>query len=85
MKRLIIYSILIVVGITLVGCSSTAKEIRMKSLSERTDVFSEIKEEGVIPEGFADLIIKASIKTHLEGYYIGESKNHFTVSQNIPF
>jgi hypothetical protein len=71
MKRLFIYFMLVVLGTTLTGCGTASKQIRMKSHSERTDVF---KGEGVIPKWFADLVIRASIKTHLEGYYILESK-----------
>jgi len=62
----------LITGLILIGCGATAKEIRAKSLSERTDVFREVKEEGAPPNGFVDVVIKASIKTHLEGYYLLE-------------
>ncbi len=74
MKRLFIFFIFTISVLSLTGCGATSKEIRAKSQSERTNVFTEVKEEGMPPKGFVDLVIKASIKTHLEGYYIGESR-----------
>lgn len=85
MSRILRYMVLTILCITLVGCGSTAKEIRMKSLTERTDVFHEVKDEGIIPKGFADLVIRASIKTHLESYYILESKESLHGKQSYPF
>jgi len=72
MKKMVTWMTLMVLGLALVGCGVTAREIRAKSLSERTDVFREVKEEGAPPNGFVDVVIKASIKTHLEGYYLLE-------------
>ena len=37
------------------------------SQSERTDVFTEVVSEGPAPAGFADVVIRASIKTPLVG------------------
>lgn len=74
-----------ITGIALIGCGATAKEIRAKSLSERADVFHEIKEEGMTPKGFVDVVIKASIKTHREGYYAFESKESLHGKPGYPF
>ena len=74
MSKILKYMVLTVLGITLVGCGSTAKEIKMKSQSGRTDVFDEVKGEGIPPKGFVDIIIKSSIKTHLEKHYLIEPK-----------
>ena len=72
MKKMINLMLALITGLILIGCGATAKEIRAKSLSERSDVFHEVKEEGAPPNGFVDVVIKASIKTHLEGYYLLE-------------
>jgi hypothetical protein len=57
----------------------------MESESQRVDVFKEVAEGGPIPPGYSDLIIKANIKTHLEGYYIGESKESIHGKPSYPF
>ncbi|MEK6672355.1 MAG: hypothetical protein AABY42_02630, partial [Nitrospirota bacterium] len=85
MKMLLRYIVLAVLGITIAGCGATMQEIKTKSQSVRMDVFSEVKEEGMPPKGFVDLIIKANIKTHLESYYILESKESLHGKQSYPF
>ena len=84
MRRLVIYMILMIFAMSLIGCGMGPK-ISMISQSERTGVFSEIKEEAPIPKGFSDLIIKAHIKTHLEGYSILESKESPHGKPEYPF
>ena len=69
----------------LAGCGTAAKDIQIKSQSKETNVFTEIRDGGPIPKGFADLIIKANIKTHIEGYYILESKESQHGRQKYPF
>ena len=70
---------------TLVGCSLAAKEINLKSHSQKTGVFKEVKEgEGPPSKGYVDLQIKASIKTHLEGYYFLESDDSFHGQEGYP-
>ena len=68
-----------------VGCGTAVKEMQMKSQSERTDVFVEIKDGEPIPEGFADLMITANIKTPLAGYYLLESKKSLHGKRDILF
>jgi len=74
MRRLLIVFIGVITGISLIGCGTAAREIQMKSKSEGTSVFTEIRDGGPIPKGLVELTIKANIKTHTEGYYILESK-----------
>jgi hypothetical protein len=69
----------------LVGCGTTAKQIQMKLQTEKTGVFTEVKAGEALPKGFADLTIKANIKTHLEGYYMGESNNSLHGKSAYPF
>jgi hypothetical protein len=85
MKRLLRYIVLAVLGIAIVGCSTAMQEVKAKSQSERTDVFSEVKDESTPPKGFVDLVIRGSIKTHLESYYILESKESLHGKQSYPF
>ncbi len=85
MKRLLSYLLLAAFVSTILGCGLAARAIKTKSQSERTDVFKEVKEEGPPPQGFFDLIIKASIKTHVEGYYFFESKKTFHGQPGYPF
>ena len=85
MKRLLRYIVLAVLGIAIVGCSTAMQEVKAKSQSERTDVFSEVKDESTPPKGFVDLVIRGSIKTHLESYYILESKESLHGKQSYTF
>lgn len=85
MSKILKYMVLTVLGIALVGCGATMQEIKTKSQSERTNVFSEVRGEGAIPKGFVDLVIKANIKTHLESYYILESKESLHGKPEYPF
>lgn len=58
----------------LAGCGASGKIIRQKAQSERTDIFTEIGKHHESEPGFAVLNLKATIKTHLEGYYFLESQ-----------
>ena len=44
------------------------------SQSERAGVFNEVLSEGPIPAGFADVVIRLSVKTPVAGYYPLEAK-----------
>lgn len=64
MKHLIVVFLSLAALITF-GCSTVSKQIEMKSHTTRTDVFTEVETAPApAPPGFADLTIKASIKTH---------------------
>jgi len=63
---------LAILGLVFISCGTTSQTLKTKSISAKTGVFSEIT-EGAPPQGFADVVIKASIKTPLEGYYPLES------------
>ena len=76
---------IITISITLASCGASTKLISRMSRSERTDVFIEVPAEGAAPPGLVDLIIKASIKTPLEGYYILESKKSLHGKPGYPF
>ena len=69
----------------LTGCGTAAKEIQMRSQSDRAGVFTEVNDSTTPIQGFATLTIKASIKTHLVGYYALESKESVHGKQGYPF
>ena len=85
MKKRITYLLLGALIGGLAGCGLTAREIRNRSLSERTDVFEEVKEENPLPAGYVDLVVRTSIKTHLEGYYFFEAQETFHGKPGYPF
>jgi hypothetical protein len=84
MNRISIIVVVVALGL-MVGCSGAAKMINAMSQSERVDVFQEMPGGESIPAGYADLIIKASIKTHLEGYHVDESKDSAHGKEIYPF
>src|SRR4030042_3157774 len=72
MKKMATWMLLIVLGLALAGWGATMREIKAKSFGERTDVFSEVKEDERAPQGVVELVIRASVKSHLEGFYLLE-------------
>jgi hypothetical protein len=74
MKKLIYRVMSIIVMIIFAGCGAPTKEIARMSQSVRNDVFAEMASEGPAPAGYADLVIRASLKTPPAGYYLFESK-----------
>ncbi|SPQ01017.1 conserved exported hypothetical protein [Candidatus Sulfobium mesophilum] len=85
MKRLMLVMVTAVMSICLLGCGTSAKEIKLKSQSEKADVFREVIEGGPVPKGFVDMTIKASIKTHREGHYPLEPREQFHGNPDYPF
>jgi hypothetical protein len=85
MIKLFILLMLIILGTTLGGCGIKSKDIRTESTKSIAVVFSEVKEESPIPQGFVDVVIKASIKTHEEGYYWFEPDETMHGKQAYPF
>ena len=53
------------IGITLAGCSAATKELTRMSQSVKTDLFTEINTAAALPSGFADVVIRSSIKIPL--------------------
>jgi len=72
-------------AIALTGCGTTSKEIQAKSQSERPDVFIETMAGERTPKGFAVLLLRACIKTPLEGYYILDSNKSLHGKPGYPF
>ena len=85
MKRYTVYvSIVLLIG-ALSGCGAAARTIAASSISERSDVFTEVAGNEAAPSGYTDVLITASIKTHLEGYYPAESKTSAHGKETYPF
>jgi hypothetical protein len=87
LRRMSVLCILLplMILVALTGCGTAAKEIQMRSRSERTGVFTEINKAAPPVQGFVDVTIKASIKTHLVGYYVLESRDSVHGKQGYPF
>jgi len=85
MKVLARCSLLGICGILLLSCGTALKEISLRSQIERTDIFKEVQEGEIKSGEFADLTIRASIKTHLEGHYLLESKSSLHGKAGYPF
>ena len=85
MRKVMNYVLFGVIGIFLAGCGTASKEIIIKASRERANIFSEVKDESTPPPGSVDLLIRASIKTHFEGYYILESKESLHGKPGYPF
>lgn len=75
--------VIVLIG-ALAGCGLAGREIKLKSQMGKTNVFNEVKEEGFPPKGFVDVLIKTSIKTHLEGYYFIEPEKTFHGQEGYP-
>jgi hypothetical protein len=85
MERFTAYVLTFLAFTMLMGCGAAAKTIATKSTSERSDVFRDVAGNEAAPSGYADVLIRASIKTHLEGYYLGESKASAHGKETYPF
>ncbi|MEK6743952.1 MAG: hypothetical protein AABZ15_10090 [Nitrospirota bacterium] len=85
MKKYTAYVSVVLLFVVLSGCGASAKMTQTKSQSERTDVFTEVSDVGARPQGFADMIVKANIKTHAVGYYLGESGKSLHGKPGYPF
>lgn len=73
------------VAFILAGCVLPTKEIARMTNSTRTDVFVEVSTGGNAPTGFVDLVIRASLKTHLDEYDALESKTPAQKKPGYPF
>jgi hypothetical protein len=84
--RVLLFVFIAVSAFSFLGCSTASKEIQAKSISERTDIFHQVHGGGRIsPQGAADLLIKAEVKTNLEGFHIFESNKSLHGKPKYPF
>jgi len=85
MNKIISVVFMLILAGMLVGCGATARKISRLSQSQHSDVFSEISGSGEVQAGSADLIIRANIKTHAEGYFAFESRDSLHGKSGYPF
>jgi hypothetical protein len=60
------------------GCAERSVLIKNGSKSIRSDVFQELSNVGIVPQGYADLRIVSSLKTHKPGIHPFEEQSHGT-------
>ena len=88
MKKIVDWALLLAFAVLAANCGAALEQIRTQSVTEREGVFQEVTTAGGPPPGFADVVVKASLKTHLPGEYLLESGSsphggpfyHFTVN-----
>ncbi len=85
MRRTAVLLVVSVAGVLLAGCVTTSQFMGAKSQTARNDIFSEVDKKGAIPNGYTDVEVSASIKTHTEGYYPIESKDSLHGKKGYPF
>jgi hypothetical protein len=59
--------------------------MKARSQGARADVFEEVGEKDTVPREYALLEIRASIKTHTEGFYLLESRDSLHGKKGYPF
>ncbi|HYA87310.1 MAG TPA: hypothetical protein VEI57_09640 [Nitrospirota bacterium] len=84
MRRLFVI-IFLLPGALFLGCGGVKNIIEEKAISARTDIFREMQAEEALSKGFSDLLIRAQLKTHLEGHYILEPRGSFHGKPKYPF
>jgi hypothetical protein len=91
MKTMVHLVLTLSLVVILANCGAAREQIRTQSLSEGEGVFQVVTTTDGPPPGFADVVVKASLKTHLFGAGpLLESRNsphggpfyHFTVDIN---
>jgi len=79
------YFVPLLILAVLTGCGTAAKEIQVRSQIDKTGVFTEVNDATPPAQGFVTLTIKASIKSHLVGYYALESRESVHGKPSYPF
>jgi len=85
MKKYIAYVAVVLMLAILSGCGAAARTIAARSTNEKSDVFTEVAGSEAAPAGYADVLITANIKTHLEGFYKAEFKTSSHGKETYPF
>lgn len=85
MRRTAVLLVVSVAGAILAGCVTTSQFMKARSQGARADVFEEVGEKDTVPREYALLEIRASIKTHTEGFYLLESRDSLHGKKGYPF
>jgi len=67
MKNMVHLFLTLSLLVCVANCGVAREQIRPQSIAEREGVFQEVTTTGGPPPGFADVVVKASLKTHLSG------------------
>ncbi|MBU4447923.1 MAG: hypothetical protein KKD99_04990, partial [Proteobacteria bacterium] len=67
MKNIMHWALLLAFVFLAANCGAAREQIRTQSLTEREGVFQEVTTVDEPPPGFADVVVRASLKTHLSG------------------
>lgn len=67
MKNIMHLVLTLSLAVFLTNCGAAREQIRTQSITEREGVFQEVTTTEGPPAGFADVVVKASFKTHLSG------------------
>src|SRR4030042_6610586 len=67
MKNMVHLVLTLSLAVFLANCGAAREQIRTQSIAEREGVFQEVDTADGPPPGFADVVVKASLKTHLSG------------------
>jgi hypothetical protein len=81
MKKWIGCGLLAVLAVTS-GCATSPELIKVSNISTLSDVFRELSDGGAIPQGYADLRVVSSLKTHRPGLY-SEKDPHGTAAYRL--
>lgn len=65
----VIFLLFAMVLMVVSGCAESSALIKANSISIRADIFEELTNGGLVPPGFTDLRITATLKTHKPGVY----------------
>lgn len=85
MKKASTIAVSLLFTVAFLGCGTASREIAMKSQSEKAEIFTEVNIGDTPPNGSVDVAVKATIKTHMEGFYALESKESLHGKQGYPF
>ena len=67
MKKIMHWALVVAFLIMAANCGAAREQILTQSLTELDGVFQEVTNTDGPPPGFADVVLKASLKTHLSG------------------
>jgi hypothetical protein len=77
MKKMMFSTLMVALLILAANCGTAREQIWAQPATSQEEVFQEIAATGSPPAGFADVLVKASLKTHLSGEgTLLESGNH---------
>jgi hypothetical protein len=75
MKNMVRLVLSVSLAFIVANCGAAREQILTQPPTSREGVFQEVTTATGPPAGFADVVVKASLKTHLPGTYLLESRN----------